>query len=310
MGVALVAMGLAAMAGCSSGADPEPTASPASSTGATTGPATVSPAGQVDKVLVFVVENHSLEQMQADMPFTASLATTYGYADHYQGVAHPSLPNYLAIVGGTTAGVEDDKLPKAHPLSGPSVFGQALANGRTAGVYNDGMPQPCYLENGGNGYVARHNAWTYHVDERDLCEQHDLSLAPFAKDVAAGALPDVGMVVPNLCHDAHDCSLQVADRWLQDKVEAVLAGPDWASGRLAVVITADEDETKGDADPDNSVLTVVLHPTLSGVVVHAPLTHLSLSAALSEVAGGTPLADAAGAPSLWAAFGLTTAPAS
>lgn len=286
----------------------------ASSTGPTPGSATPvappdgtpdgTPVGRVDKVLVFIVENHSLEQMKSGMPYTASLAATYSYADHYQAVAHPSLPNYLAIVGGTTSGVLDDGLPDAHARSGTSVFGQALSHGLTARVYNDGMPQPCYAKDGGDGYVARHNAWTYQLDERELCAQDDVSLAPFAADVRSGSLPHVGMVVPNLCHDAHDCSLGVADRWLQQKIEAVKAGPDWRSGRLAVVITADEDETKSGADPDNSVLTVVVHPGLSGVVVHAPLDHYSLSAAMSEVAGGKPLADASSAPSFWRAFRL------
>jgi acid phosphatase len=251
-------------------------------------------------VLVFIVENHSLDQMRGAMPFTIGLATTYAHADHYQALTHPSLPNYLAMIGGTTSGVTDDKPPAVHGLTGPSVFGQALAAGRTAGVYADGMPSPCALEDGGDRYAVRHNAWAYHLDERAACAQFDLPLTALPADLAAGALPNVGMVIPNTCHDAHDCSLGEADAWLQQQIGAVMAGPDWAAGRLAVVVTADED----DHDQDNLVLTVVAHPSLHGLVVHDPLTHLSLSRALSELAGGQPLADAATAPSLWDAFGL------
>ncbi len=307
-GVLLLTLSACGGGAADPGPDPasgRPSASSSGTSGGSSGTSTDGPT--VDKVLVFIVENHSLEQMQADMPFTDGLAATYGHADHFQAMTHPSLPNYLAIAGGTTAGVTDDDPPAAHPLTGPSVFGQALAAGRTATVYADGMPEPCSLDNGGNKYVARHNPWTYHVDERELCREHDLPLGRFAADVEAGDLPDVGMVVPNQCHNAHDCPLGVADAWLRDKIEAVMAGPDWESGRLAVVVTADEDETKGDEDPDNAVLTVVAHPALHGVVVHDPLSHLSLSRALSEVAGGDPLADAASAPSLWEAFGLVPA---
>ena len=83
------------------------------------------------KVLVFVVENHSLDEMRAQMPWTAALADRYGYATAYHALTHPSLPNYLAIAGGSTFGVQDDGDPSSHPISGPSVFGQALASGST-----------------------------------------------------------------------------------------------------------------------------------------------------------------------------------
>ena len=83
-------------------------------------------------------------------------------------------------------------------------------------------------------------------------------------------------------------------------VDAVLAGPDWRSGQLAVVITADED----DHHQGNLVLTSVLHPSLHHVVVDAPLTHLSLSRFLSEIVHQSPLRDAASAISLGDAFGL------
>ncbi len=46
------------------------------------------------------MENHSIGQMRAGMPYTASLAERYGYATDYRAVRHPSLPNYLAVAGG------------------------------------------------------------------------------------------------------------------------------------------------------------------------------------------------------------------
>ena len=57
------------------------------------------------KLLVFVVENHSFDQMREEMPWTFALSERYGYADEYTALAHPSLPNYLAMIGGGTFGV-------------------------------------------------------------------------------------------------------------------------------------------------------------------------------------------------------------
>ncbi len=259
-----------------------------------------STASSVGKLLVVMVENHSLDQMRSQMPFTFGLAQDYGYATHYRAMTHPSLGNYIAIAAGSTFGIVDDRNPVAHPLDGPTVFSQAIAAGGTATVYAEGMPSTCLTVNGGDQYAVRHNPWTYFPDERSDCEQHDISSDRLRADAAAGDLPTVGMVVPNLCNDAHDCPLATADGWLQQTLADLTAGPDWRSGRLAIVITADED----DHHQDNAVLTTVLHPSLEGRVVDQPLTHLSLSRAMSEVAGAPPLRDAAGSPSLLQAFGL------
>ena len=257
---------------------------------------------EVTKLLVFVVENHSLQQMRRQMPYTARLARRYGYATRYHAVTHPSLPNYLAIAGGDTFGVRDDAAPAAHPLSGPSVFGRAVRAGSTARLYAEAMGSRCQLESSGT-YAVKHNPWAYFAHERRLCRRDDVPLRRFGRDVDAGRLPAVGMVIPDLCNDAHDCGLDRADSWLRKRVRRVLAGPDWSAGRLAVVITADED----DGAHGNRVLTVVAHPDLRHAVVRARLTHYSLSRSYADVAGVRPLRHAADARSLLRRFGLTTA---
>ena len=254
---------------------------------------------QVTKLLVFVEENHSLDGMTAGMPYTASLAERYGYATDYHAIRHPSLPNYIAIAAGSTYGVADDKVPAYHRLSGRSVFGQALRNHRSAATYAESMPVLCGRANAG-AYAPNHNPWTYFAGERAGCRAHDRSLSAFGSDVAAGRLPRVGMVVPNLRHDAHDGSLATADTWFKAQMTKVFAGAEWRSGRLAVVLTADEDDhTQG-----NTVLTVVIHPSPDHRVETTRLTHYSLTRLYDEVAGLPYLRNAATAISIAAAFGL------
>jgi acid phosphatase len=43
----------------------------------------------VTKVLVFIVENHSLSQMKSQMPYTFGLAQRFGYATNYTAIQHP-----------------------------------------------------------------------------------------------------------------------------------------------------------------------------------------------------------------------------
>ena len=297
---AVVAAALAGVltAGCSGttqGSPPRPTGShvsPAAGTGA-------APVATVTKLLVVVEENHSLAQMKAGMPYTFRLAKRYGYASGYHAITHPSLPNYLAIAGGKTSGVTDDADPSAHRITGRSVFGQALAQHRTAAVYAQSMPTHCATVSN-DPYAVKHNPWAYFVDERRQCRAHDVGMRRFGRDVAAGRLPAVGMVVPDLQHDAHDGTLQQADAWFRALMGRVFAGPDWRSGHLAVVLTADED----DGGQGNRVLTVVVHPSQRHHVVFRRLSHYSLTRLYDEVAHLPLLNHARSAPSMAKAFGL------
>lgn len=263
---------------------------------------------RTDKLLVVVLENHAERNALASMPALAGMARAYGYTTDYRAARHPSLPNYLAIAGGSTFGVTDDAGPSAHSITGPSVFDAALARGRTAKTYAESMPAACSPTTT-NVYAGRHNPWVYFSDpaSRANCRRLDVpagtsSAGALHDDVLAGALPTVGMLVPNICNDAHSCPLATADAWLSDWLRVVQAGPDWRSGRLAVVVTFDED----DGSQANAVLTTVLAPATSHLRVDAPLTHYSLARLAAEVAGAAPLHAAGTAPSMAAAFGLRT----
>ena len=290
---------VASVAGCAT----QPQASAQHSAPASGEQATLSSAGtrKVTKLLVFMVENHSLSQMESQMPWTFSLAKKYAYATDYDAITHPSLPNYLAITGGSTFGVSDDHPPADHRIGARSVFGQALHVHRTAAVYADGMPGRCVTSDGGDHYAVRHNPWAYFVKERAACRRHDVPLSRLHRAVAAGRLPNAGMVVPNTIHDAHDASLADADAWLQQQIRMIRRGPDWRKGRLAIVITADED----DGDSGNRVLTVVATPSLRGRgAVGRHLTHYSLTRLYDDVLGVRHLRHAKGAPSMTRAFGI------
>ena len=77
------------------------------------GATTPLPAGVLPKfahVFVIMLENRGYTQVMDNphAPYINQLATTYGLATKYTGVAHPSQPNYLAAISGSTSGVYDD----------------------------------------------------------------------------------------------------------------------------------------------------------------------------------------------------------
>ncbi|MGH3200626.1 MAG: hypothetical protein ACRDP5_00990, partial [Streptosporangiaceae bacterium] len=161
------------MAGCSS----SPGAVTPSTAPAGIGPAASQPAdstvlqvagglGRLQKILVIMEENHSIQQIfPSGMPYLWSLAQRYAYAADWSDVGHPSLPNYLAIFGGSAFNEPQDCQPgPGCRYPGPSVFGQALSRGKTAKAYEESMPQPC--DPGFDGeYDVNHNPWAYFPSE-------------------------------------------------------------------------------------------------------------------------------------------------
>ncbi len=258
----------------------------------------------VTKVLVFIEENHSMSEMKSGMPYLYSQAVKYGYADHYTATSHPSLPNYLAVVGGSTFGVTDDGSPSQHPEPTPDVYSAAIAMGRTAKAYAESMPSNCNKITSGS-YAARHNPWVYFPTDAAMCMNNDVpsgttSSGKLRQAIVNGALPTVGWVTPNVQHDAHDGTLAAADTWLKNWLTLVYASTDWQAGRLVVIVTADED----DYSQKNAVLTAVLHPSQAGHLVSTPLNHYSLTGLLTQVAHAPCLRNGCGAANFAAAFGL------
>jgi hypothetical protein len=240
------------------------------------------------------------------MPHLAGWASAYGQATAYQAIRHPSLPNYLAIADGDTFGVGDDDGPSSHPVPGDSVFDQTIAAGETAATYAETMPSSCDLSSSGD-YAVKHNPWAYNdgATQRANCQAHDVPMGTpsngnLRDDVDAGTLPVTGLAVPNLCNDAHDCPLATFDSWLASWVPTIMAGPDYTSGRLTIVITFDED----DSSQSNTVAFVVIDPRLHGKTVGTSANHYSLTRWYDDNAGVPYLRNASTAVDLRSAFGL------
>ena len=72
--------------------------------------------GHLDHVFVIMMENHGYSQVVSNpsLPFTNELIILANTATNYFAIAHPSLTNYLEIVGGSNFGVHSDNYPDWH----------------------------------------------------------------------------------------------------------------------------------------------------------------------------------------------------
>ena len=197
---------------------------------------------------------------------------------------HPPVGAQLHRHGGR---LDDGRWQRPQPgLADERAIG--VRPGSRGGEVSEGLRRvnelgPCQLSDSGS-YKVKHNPWPSFRDERGACNAGNPpmgtpSSGAMHNDVVAGTLPNAGMAVPNICNDAHDCALGTADSWLRTWLPQIMAGPDYTSGRLAIVVTADED----DHSSGNKVLTVVMHNGTSPRVVSSALNHYSLTGFYDDV---------------------------
>jgi phospholipase C len=233
-------------------------------------------------VFVIVLENHSYSQIvgSPSAPYLTSLAARYGLATNYHGLTHPSLPNYLAMVGGTTFGVTRNCTTCC--IAGTQIGDQLESHGLTWKAYLEGLPSPCFLGAKSGRYVKRHDPFVYFADvakDAARCRSHVVPLDALGRDIAGGTVPSLSFVVPDLCHDMHDCRPAAGDGWLATFVPTILASSAYRNGGV-LVVTFDEDA----GTKDNRVSTIVASATMrAGARTAVRLDHYSLLASLEDL---------------------------
>lgn len=172
-----------------------------------------------------------------DAPYINHLARRFALATEMYAVGHPSLPNYLALTGGSTHGIDSDCTDCSVP--GKGVVGQLTRAHLSWKAYMEDLPHRCYTGSGSANYAQKHDPFIYYTGIRNdpnLCGRI-VPLTELAGDERRGSLPQFVWITPNLCHDMHDCALGAGDRFLASLVPPLLRalGP-----RGLLILTWDE----------------------------------------------------------------------
>jgi acid phosphatase len=202
---------------------------------------------QPDHVLVVVLENKDHDEVMAQAPFLASLTESGASLTDMHAETHPSQPNYLALFSGDTQGVDDDSCP--HSFDGPSLGGALLAAGLSFAAYSEDLPSSGFTGCDQDGYVRKHAPW---VSFSDVPAQLNQPLSAMPTDFTQ--LPTVSFVLPNMCHDMHDCSIGQGDAWLRDHLADYVA---WAGTHNSLLLVT-FDESENDGDPANQIATIAV----------------------------------------------------
>jgi acid phosphatase len=239
-------------------------------------------------IYLIVMENHEYGSIVGDprAPYLNGLIRRYGLATGYHAVSHPSEPNYLALLAGSTFGIRDDGL---HNLAGRNLVDQLAAHGHTWHVYAQDLPGRCYAGAVAHGGIDLVGAAGWYARKHEPA----ISFTDIATNAArcsrithlAGFSPtaaDFELIVPNMTDDMHDGTVAQGDAFLRAFVPRITGSGAFAASLL--VITWDEGSTS--LGGGGHVATIVVSPMVrAGFRSAVSHTHYSLLRTVEDAWG-------------------------
>jgi len=271
---------LAVLAGCGSGAS-----RPADQTGSSAAAGQPSASGAAPSAppgaglaaipapahtVVVVMENHSYADIIGNpaAPFINELARRGALFTRSYAITHPSEPNYLALFSGSTQGIADDSCPDR--FTAPNLAADLLKAGRSFAGYAEDLPGAGSPACSAGDYARKHVPW---ADFSNVPGSVSLPFTSFPA-TAFARLPAVSFVIPDLCHDMHDCSVPAGDAWLRAHIGGYA---DWAMTHDSLlIVTWDED----DGSLGNHIATIFAGQKVRPGSYAEPITHYSVLATI------------------------------
>jgi phosphatidylinositol-3-phosphatase len=200
--------------------------------------------GPPPHIALIVMENEEYGDIigSHQTPFINALAGRYALAKAMYATSHPSVPNYLALTGGSTFGVTSDCTDCSVDATG---LADQLAGAHLSWTaYMEDLPHPCSGGAGAGDYAKRHDPFMYYIPLRTNPAQCDrvVPLTQLGADEHAHTLSRFIWITPNLCHDMHDCSTATGDAFLSRLVPPLLS----ALGRQGLLFIVWDEGTTND----------------------------------------------------------------
>jgi phosphatidylinositol-3-phosphatase len=269
------------------------------------------PAAPFGHAVIVLMENTNYADVigNSSAPYMNGLANQYGLATQYYADTHPSIGNYFMLTTGQILTNDDTKTPASFPVSVDNAVREVLAAGKTWKAYEESIPSVGYTGDDSTGpdggqYYTHHDPLVYMTDVQNNAAQlqNIVPFTQFSVDLAANALPSYSFITPNGCDDGHDCSLSVADSWLQTNIDPLIKSASFQKDGLLLIIfdESGNDNTNG----GGQVVAIVVSPfSKAGYKSTTLYQHESALRLMLEGLGIRTLPGAAAAaPKMWEFF--------
>jgi len=217
--------------------------------------ATVSSSAPFHYIVTILMENNGLCDVtpslvsgcgSASNParYITSLAQSYGFNTHYTGVGHPSEPNYVALLGGSTFGYTSDGYC-CFQLNSPNLVDRLEAAGLSWKAFAEDSSG-----SGTCGFMPPRSGDHYpFIDFSDMktsarCANMLTTTSPLDPEFLAAingvTLPNYVWLTPNDSDNMHSSSITIGDSYLAALVPLILSSRMFTTQNAALFIVFDE----------------------------------------------------------------------
>jgi phosphatidylinositol-3-phosphatase len=261
------------------------------------------PFDRPSRVAVLVLENRSYDEVigNAEAPYLNALARRYALATNYYAIGHPSLPNYIALIGGSTFEIHRDC--NGCDTDAHSLVGQLDAAGISWKAYFEDLTSNRRPGPKTASYDPHYNPFVYYEGIRSsaLGRSRVVDFDELRSNLRRRTLPRFSWIAPGVLHDGHDGSLREADRYASELVPQILR----ALGPHGVLFVTWDEGARGDwSGVDGTrgggrvALIAAGGDARRGVTTSVPANHYALLRTIEASFGLPPLGHAAGTPLL------------
>ncbi|KAL8292154.1 hypothetical protein RQP46_001620 [Phenoliferia psychrophenolica] len=235
------------------------------------------PGKAFDRFITIMMENTDFDTAAGSATFQKLASKGILFSDYY-AITHPSMPNYIAAVSGSTQGsVYDDSSTYSFPNAPASIptIATLLDNKNVSwAAYMENMPTVGFegVNYASHNYVdptaAPGATYSYYVRRHSGLMKFDSTTTDpyklsrhrnfnnFAEDLNANALPQWVWITPNIMNDAHDSNIDFVSDWLEYWLVPLLDNPNFNNDRTLIILTWDE--CAGAQDVMNQIYTMGL----------------------------------------------------
>ncbi|KAI7854786.1 phosphoesterase family-domain-containing protein [Circinella umbellata] len=220
----------------------------------------IKPGKYYDRIVIVVMENQDYNDVEADLYYSTIAENHNGVLlTNFFAVTHPSQPNYIAMISGST---KDVNLDLNSNISRKSIVDLLEAKGISWKSYQEEYPGGCNTKASINTYRRKHNPF---ISFKNIAndETRCAKIVPATeldKDIENDTVPQFVFFTPDINNDGHDTSLKYSSDWMKSYFEPRI-GKSGFNNNTLFILTWDENKTW--IIKPNKVYTVLFGPAVN-----------------------------------------------
>ncbi|CAG8490041.1 14710_t:CDS:2 [Racocetra persica] len=226
-----------------------------------------------DRIVLIIFENTNFTDAINDSYFKEITTRPNGVLlSEYHAVEHPSEPNYIAQIAGSTYGILDDE---NYDIDDKTLVDLLEKKGVSWKGYMEDYPEGCFLNatvGASRLYARKHNpffSFTTVTKNATRCAKV-VNATRLDDDIKNNQVPQLVYYVPNQNHDAHDTNISYASAWFKNWLEPKLKMPSFTHKTLFFTVF---DESANDNDTANHIYASLLGDPVAKDNDHNDKTH-------------------------------------